>query len=400
MKKMVNTQMKLKNYFNLNGISQNKKYLIGFSGGPDSTFLFFHTLNLVGKENIVAAHVNYHLRDEADEAQKLVEQYCKENDVTLFVQEVVNDTNENVEGWARKVRYEFFNHIAAKEKCDAVVIAHTFDDDIETYALQKERSNIVTYFGLKESTYWKDLNVIRPMLTLKKQEVLNWIEDNNLTVDFDKTNEDDKYRRNFIRKHLDHETVELYIREKNSRNRMMQWVYEKLNKIIQPEFTLETFLPLNDKEELVFIYEYIKRFVPNYNLDKMKKNIAGEIAKQLRSDKAYICIKINEKYALIKDRGNVFLKPTAVLNRTFQITKAADLKELSLFANYDEIQTIFEQHGAITVSNDFQQYQAKLTYRGKKASEFYLKNKISYRFRIENAVAFIEGDCEILTKIR
>jgi hypothetical protein len=163
---------------------------------------------------------------------------------------------------------------------------------------------------------------------------------------------------------------------------------------------LETFLPLNDKEELVFIYEYIKRFVPNYNLDKMKKNIAGEIAKQLRSDKAYICIKINEKYALIKDRGNVFLKPTAVLNRTFQITKAADLKELSLFANYDEIQIIFEQHGAITVSNDFQQYQAKLTYRGKKASKFYLKNKISYRFRIENAVAFIEGDCEILTKIR
>jgi|GEM_PF-3390037 len=65
---------------------ETNKIILGFSGGPDSTFL----LQKLVSENkeVIAAHVNYHLRKESDEEEKLVKIFCKEKNVKVFVKDV------------------------------------------------------------------------------------------------------------------------------------------------------------------------------------------------------------------------------------------------------------------------------------------------------------------------
>jgi tRNA(Ile)-lysidine synthase len=397
MKVMVNIQMMLQNYFTLKDIRESEKYVLGFSGGPDSTFLFFHLLKEIGNKNFVVAHVNYHLRDGSDEAQKLVENFCKENDVEFFVLEVNKNKNDNTERWAREIRYEFFEKVALQKNYSNILIAHNWNDDLETFIFQNERGNYVTHYGLKNISTRNGFNIIRPMLEIKKSEVNNWVKENELKVDFDITNEDISFARNKIRMNFENYDIEKLERIKISKNRMMGWVYDKIEPMLKSEFLIEDFIPLNDKEEIVFVFEFLKRFVPNYNISDMKKNITGEIARVLRSDKNYIRINLNQIYSIIKDRNNVFVFENSKMNVSKKITSLSDVEQLE-FKNKNEIKEMFEKFGPLVVTNDWMNYQSKLIFKTKSLKKYFNEKKISYRWKLENAIIYLDGENNILNK--
>ena len=91
---------------------KNKKVLLAYSGGPDSTFLleslasFFNT-NL--KDNIVLAYVNYHDSDYTFKEEQIVSEYTKKYHLNRYQLHVRfnKEKDHNFEEWARNIRYKF-----------------------------------------------------------------------------------------------------------------------------------------------------------------------------------------------------------------------------------------------------------------------------------------------------
>ena len=104
-------------------VSENKRYLVAVSGGPDSMALF----DMVRSSGayLEAAHVNYHKRDSADRDEKIVSSYCEKYHIPFHLLDYEDDTQRgNFQAAARKARYEFFAKICEEENLDEVLVAH------------------------------------------------------------------------------------------------------------------------------------------------------------------------------------------------------------------------------------------------------------------------------------
>ena len=184
-------------------LDKNASIVVACSGGPDSMCL----LDLVTKLkdelnlNIIVAHVNHKLRSESEEEAKMVENYAKENNITFELLEITNYINGNfTEEDARKRRYNFFNEIIKKYQASALLTAHHGDDLIETILMRLTRgSNLSGYIGIKEISQTDNYKTLRPLLSVTKDEIINYLKENNVPYRLDKTNEELKHTRNRYR---------------------------------------------------------------------------------------------------------------------------------------------------------------------------------------------------------
>ena len=184
-------------------IDKNTSLVVACSGGPDSMCL----LDLVTKLkdelnlNIIVAHVNHKLRSESEEEAKMVENYAKENNITFELLEITDYINGNfTEEDARKRRYNFFNEIIKKYQASALLTAHHGDDLIETILMRLTRgSNLSGYIGIKEISQNENYKTLRPLLSVTKDEIINYLKENNVPYRLDKTNEELKHTRNRYR---------------------------------------------------------------------------------------------------------------------------------------------------------------------------------------------------------
>ena len=148
---------------------------------------------------VAAAHVNYHLRPQAEEEEAYVRQFCKEHDITLFVRNEPFIPEGNMEAEARKWRYDFFVSLVERYHLNGVLIAHHMDDLIETYIMQEEKNLIPAFYGLKEEMLYQGVTVRRPLLSHTKAQLVAWCEKNQIHYYVDATNLSDAYTRNRIR---------------------------------------------------------------------------------------------------------------------------------------------------------------------------------------------------------
>lgn len=184
-------------------LDKNASIVVACSGGPDSMCL----LDLVTKLkdelnlNIIVAHVNHKLRSESEEEAKMVENYAKENNITFELLEITNYINGNfTEEDARKRRYKFFNEVIEKYHASLLLTAHHGDDLIETILMRLTRgSNLSGYIGIKEISQTDNYKTLRPLLSVTKDEIINYLKENNVPYRLDKTNEELKHTRNRYR---------------------------------------------------------------------------------------------------------------------------------------------------------------------------------------------------------
>ena len=288
-------------------LDKNQKYLLACSHGPDSMALFF-MLKEEGYKFAVA-HVNYHLREESDEEQKELEDYCAKNNIELYVKEVNESLGENnLEEQCRIIRYTFFKELVNKYHFYAVLIAHNQDDVIETYLMQKTRQNLVEFFGIKENPIIFDTKIIRPVLGFTKQELLMFCDINKVEYSIDKTNLQDVFLRNKIR----HQVVEKMSKEERNKileemaleNEKLAKIQEKISQIKTK--TIEEYNRLSDDEFLYAIVRLGRTLKPNFVMSRAQ---GLEIRKIFKSDKANISVDISglklvksyDSFDLIKD---------------------------------------------------------------------------------------------------
>lgn len=186
-----------------NLIEPNDKVVIGVSGGPDSITLF-HILNKISKNlnfEIVVAHINHGIREEATEDEQYVENWCKKFDVPFFalhvnVEKMAMEQKIGTEEMGRKVRYEFFEKIAQETNSNKIAIAHNKNDNCETIIMNIMRgsgSKGLCGINSKQGKY------IRPLIEISREEIEEYCENENLEPRIDKTNFENIYTRNKIR---------------------------------------------------------------------------------------------------------------------------------------------------------------------------------------------------------
>jgi tRNA(Ile)-lysidine synthase len=187
-----------------NLILSGDKTLIALSGGPDSIFLL-HFLNKFRKKfkiEIGAAHINHLLRGKDSERDKVFcKAVCNELAVPLYIlhKDVKSYAKKNklsLEAAGRKIRYEFFERISKSNKYIKIATAHNADDNAETVLL-----NLIKGTGPKGIAgipVWRD-NIIRPILSLSKNEILDYLNANKFEFRIDESNQSSEFERNFLR---------------------------------------------------------------------------------------------------------------------------------------------------------------------------------------------------------
>lgn len=188
-------------------IKHGDKILIALSGGPDSVFLLIFLLKYKRKFGIEIGvmHVNHMIRGEEAEID---EKFCKNLCLKLGV--VYHTVKRNVPSFAkankisieeaaRKIRYEELAKVKKKFSYNKIATAHNCSDNAETIFL-----NLIKGTGLKglSGIPIKRENIIRPILSLTKDEILDYLEKNKVHYMIDKTNLSNIYERNFIRNEL------------------------------------------------------------------------------------------------------------------------------------------------------------------------------------------------------
>ena len=191
------------NIINNNLIKKDDKIVVAVSGGPDSMCLLDSLFKLKDKLKfkVVVAHVNHGIREESEQEKVYVEKFCKVRNIPFYylkadVPALSKERKMSEEACGRSIRYDFFEEVRKKENADSIAVAHNLNDNVETILL-----NIVRGTGLKGLTGmdFKFNNIIRPLLTIEKKDILLYNKELELNPCFDKTNEEEIYLRNKIR---------------------------------------------------------------------------------------------------------------------------------------------------------------------------------------------------------
>lgn len=185
-------------------LSPDRLYLVALSGGADSV-----ALALMMKErglNVYALHCNFHLRGkESDRDENFVRHFCDDKNIPLEVchfdtRNLAKMHGKSIEMEARELRYTWFAEQAQTLKAEAICVAHHKDDQAETLLLNLIRgTGMRGLAAMHPDRTINGLRILRPLLDITKQEILNYLASRHQEYVTDSTNLERDALRNYIR---------------------------------------------------------------------------------------------------------------------------------------------------------------------------------------------------------
>ena len=212
---------------NLQLLPENGKVVAGVSGGIDSMVMAHLLINL--GYSCVVAHSNFHLRGaESDRDESFVKRWCKERDVTFVsidfnTKEYAAEKKISIEMAARELRYNWFSQLCVLYEADAVAVAHHKDDSVETVLL-----NLIRGTGIRglRGILAKNGNIVRPLLSVTRNEIEQFGLKHNIPYVVDSTNREEIYIRNILRLNIIPKMEEINPAVSESIYRTSQHIYE------------------------------------------------------------------------------------------------------------------------------------------------------------------------------
>ena len=324
--------------FNL--IQDGDKIVLGVSGGPDSLFML-EILNRIKNNSeynlnfeIVVAHINHMIREEANSEEEFVREFCQKINVPFFAKriDVVKYANNNkigTEEAGRNIRYEFFDEIMEKTGSNKIAIAHNKNDKAETVLMNILRGSGI--LGLKGIEPIRENKIIRPIIEIERQDIEKYCEENNLEPRIDKSNFENTFTRNKIRN-----IVIPLIKEEFNPNivetitRLSEVVVEEnkfLERLVKEKYN-ECLLNKKENEIILDLKKFnlqenvIKKRLVLYTISEIKGNTQG-IEKIHIEDIIKLCEKnVGNKYLTPKKNLKIYVNNKQIFFQTnFNKTK-------------------------------------------------------------------------------
>ena len=162
-----------------------RQVTVAFSGGVDSVAV----ADFLRRNHSITLLFVHHNTDTSDKALLVVQYYADKWKVPLLVRKIcaIKDKDQSQEEFWRNERYKVFHSVDGP-----VITCHHLDDCVETWVWS-------SMHGCGKLIPASNRNVIRPFLTTRKQQFIDWCERRNLYWSEDASNTDTRYMRNYIR---------------------------------------------------------------------------------------------------------------------------------------------------------------------------------------------------------
>ena len=246
---------------NLQNIN-TRKNILAFSAGVDSTALFFILL-----ENDITfdlAIVDYNIRDESKDEVTYAKELAKKYNKKIHLKEISIKSNSNFEKKARDIRYDFFDELMLTNSYEALITAHQLNDKLEWFLMQFTKgAGLNELLSFEEESIRKDYKIFKPLINTSKKDLIEYLEQNKIKYFVDKTNTDEKYKRNFFRKNFSNDLIKEF---SNGIKNSFEYLQNDLNslkddnQLVFKEKELEVFKNrLDDNLNIKIIDESLKR---------------------------------------------------------------------------------------------------------------------------------------------
>ncbi len=186
-------------------IEKGEQVLVGVSGGADSMVLLYilHRLRKRLDLRLHVAHLNHRLRGaEAERDAEFVRCFSEQLGIPCTIEsrnvpEHIRKSKLSPQDAARQVRYQFFEALGKQIGAQKIATAHHADDQAETFLLALIRGAGI--HGLGGIQPISKGNIIRPLLSVTRDQVEAYARTEGLQWVVDSSNACRKYVRNGIR---------------------------------------------------------------------------------------------------------------------------------------------------------------------------------------------------------
>lgn len=186
-------------------LAKNDIIVIAVSGGIDSMVLL-HQLNLLKESmnlTLIVAHINHGVREASNEEYEFVKNTAEKYHILFEGVKLDHLSKSNFHNQARTKRYEFFFQVCEKYHAKKLSLAHHLDDQAETILMRLVRgTSFKGYGGMYDSVEENQIKIIRPLLSISKETIQKYQEENLLEYRHDASNDLDDYTRNRYRHHI------------------------------------------------------------------------------------------------------------------------------------------------------------------------------------------------------
>ena len=181
-------------------LDKSAPVVVGISGGADSVALL-QVLTRLGF-SCIACHCNFNLRgDESLRDRNFTSETARAfgvpfDEISFDTRRYAREKRLSIEMACRQLRYEWFEEKRQAYGAQAIAVAHHRDDSVETLLL-----NLVRGTGIAGLVSMRPRNgfVVRPFLSVSRQEIEAYLSEQNLSYVVDHTNLESIYVRNKIR---------------------------------------------------------------------------------------------------------------------------------------------------------------------------------------------------------
>jgi tRNA(Ile)-lysidine synthase len=324
----------------------HNKWLITVSGGVDSIVLCDLAYN--AGIDFILAHCNFQLRgEESDRDEHFVrsvgEKYGKEVLVKKFdTTRYAEENKKSVQVAARELRYKWFYEIlngqwsmvneeveenfpaeiivkVARNPPKIIVTAHHANDNIETLLMNFFKGTGIS--GLHGILPFQN-QLFRPLLVFKKEELVAYAKENQLSFVEDSSNASDKYTRNYFRQHIIPTLKEKYPHVEDN-------VMRNIERFNEVEQLYQQAIAFHKKKLLE--YKASEVHIPVLKLQKVEplRSIVYEIIK----DFSFTAAQVDEVISLLESESGKFISSPShriIRNRRWLIISP---KETTIAAN-------------------------------------------------------------------
>jgi tRNA(Ile)-lysidine synthase len=395
-----------------NLFTKTDKILVAFSGGVDSVVLC--DLLFKAGYNFELAHCNFQLRgNEANDDTAFCEDYAKSinskcHTIYFNTKEYALTNKLSIQMAARELRYNWFKELISENGYTYLLTAHHANDNAETLFVNLTRgTGIKGLQGIPE----KQNNIIRPLLFATKQDIIDYAGKNKIIFREDSSNQEVKYKRNFIRHQIIPELKKLNpaLEEtlnssihyfKQSAQIVAQFCEIKFNEMCKEEnnllkINISLLLKEAQKETLLFEWLHFKNFKAS-QIEQLANLLIedGSIGKQFESP----------THELVVDRTDIIVKKknSEILINEFHINSLTETNNLPFTLILEEINKVdFSQNKNeifITVTDNLYPLTLRKWKIGDKFKPFGMTGlkKISDYFKDQKLTKFEKEDAWIL----
>ena len=387
---------------------KSKKIILALSGGLDSIVLLdiLNSLNI--DLDIHLIHINYNQHRNSNKAfflcKKLASVYKNK-----FISYKANIGKRNFESKARNFRYSKMKKYGKLNNINLILTAHHLDDQIETIFMQQMfNSDWISKIGIRK----KNENILRPLLSVHKDEIRKYAVVRKLTWIEDSTNNNVKFFRNKVRhellpfysnKHYNLKDELLMIADKslNKFNHLIKTIYFDFNSNL---YITKNFIQIDnciiDKYSIIemkLFYQILIKNNFNQNIRK-SKSFWKELYNFLLNANSGSFFYLNNQIIISKDRCKHFLYEKKYLeniklqtkNRKLKINKFPFLWNEYIIKKLNNIEL---SNSTFTIPLDIYK-KGLFVRRWRKGdvcySEFYKKNIKLKKIFINNKVSLID----------